>query len=143
MSIHRSVPALLLGLCVIAGPAFAQQPSPLIGEWRGTMRSADNYDLPFDVTFYPNNTFTQTMAVPPSRETGTGSGFMYSRGQYRMVSDHTVEWVVLENKLCAGVDMSLCRPMPANAGPTQFSFRMEGPDKVINTENGIVTYRVR
>jgi hypothetical protein len=134
--------SLFLVCCAIAGAAFAQQTNPLIGEWRGVMRDASNYNMAFDITYYPNNTFVQTMAVPPNRETGTGSGIIYSRGQYRMTSDHTVELNGQERKACPAGDMSSCVPMPA-AGVQTISFRMEGADKVINTDNGQVAYRVR
>jgi hypothetical protein len=93
------------------------------------------------VVYYPNNTFVQTMAVPPSRETGTGSGVIYSRGQYRLTSDHTLELNVLETAMCPGGDMSACTPMPPG-GVQTVSFRMDGPDKAVNTDNGLVSYRV-
>jgi hypothetical protein len=133
---------VLLACCATAGVALAQQSNPLLGEWRGVAHSADNYNVAFDVIYYPNNTFVQTMAVPPSRETGTGSGVIYSRGQYRLTSDHTVEWNVLEMSMCPGGDMSACTPMPPS-GVQTISFRMDGPDKVVNTDNGFVSYRVR
>ncbi len=140
--VSRLNKVFLLGCCAFVQAAAAQQTNPLIGEWRGVMRSADNYNIAFDVTYYPNNTFVQSLAVPPSRESGTGSGIIYSRGQYRMTSDHTVEWNVQETKMCPGGDMSFCSPMPAS-GVQTISFRMEGPDKVVNTDNGTVAYRVR
>jgi hypothetical protein len=140
--VSRVKKAFCLGSVALAGAAFAQQTNPLIGEWRGVMRSADNYNIAFDVIYYPNNTFVQSLAVPPNRQSGTGSGIIYSRGQYRMTSDHTVEWNVQETKMCAGGDMSFCSPMPAS-GVQTISFRMDGADKNVNTDNGTVAYRVR
>jgi hypothetical protein len=134
--------ALFLGCCAIVGAAFAQQTNPLIGEWKGVIRDASNYSMAFDFIYYPNNTFAQTIAVPPNRETGMGSGIVSSRGQYRMISDHSVELNEQERKMCLAGDMSNCAPIPAG-GLQTFSFRMEGADKLINTDNGQVTYRVR
>jgi hypothetical protein len=133
---------LPIACCLIAGAVSAQQANPLVGEWRGVMKSADNYNVAFDVIYYPNSTFVQTMAVPPSLQTGTGSGVIYSRGQYRMTSDHTVEWTYQENKMCPGGDMSFCTALPAG-NVESISFRMDGPDKVVNTDTGVVAYRVR
>jgi hypothetical protein len=134
--------SLLLGCCAIAGAAFAQQSNPLIGEWRGIIRDANNYSMAFDITYYPNYTYVQTLAVPPNRDTGTGSGVIYSRGQYRLTSDHSVEFNEQEKKECPGGDMSFCLPLNA-AGVSTISFRMDGTDKVVSTSDGTVSYRVR
>jgi hypothetical protein len=144
MAIDRFQAFVLLGFCAISGAVLAQQANPLIGKWRGVMHTADNYNMPFEFTYFPDSTFVQTMAVPPSRDTGTGSGIVYTRGQYRMTSDHSLELNVLETRLCPAGNGNACTPMPLRGTTTQaISFRMEGPDKVINTDNGQISYRVR
>jgi hypothetical protein len=144
MAIERFQAWVLVGSCAIAGSVSAQQTNPLIGKWHGTVHMAENYDMPYEIIYYPDNTYLQTMAVPPNRDTHTGSGTVYIRGQYRMTSDHSVEVSVAETKLCPAGKPNVCKAMPSKGGGTQtISFRMEGPDKAINTVNGQVSYRVR
>jgi len=144
MAIDRFQAFILFGFCAISAAVLAQQANPLIGKWRGVIHTTDNYNMAFEFTYFPDNTFAQTVAVPTNRDTGTGSGIVQTHGQYRITSAHSVELNVLETKLCAAGDANSCAPMPVKAAATQtISFRMEGPDRMINTDNGQVTYRVR
>jgi hypothetical protein len=139
---RRHQKTLALGCYLIAAAAFAQQSNPLLGNWRGVVHDADNVSMPFDFSYYPDNTFAQSMAIPPNSQTGKGSGILLARGHYRLLDDHTVELTVEQRSMCPSGDMSACTPLPA--GNVQIApFRMEGPDKVVNTADGQITYRVR
>jgi hypothetical protein len=131
---------LLMGCCAIGGTALAQQTNPLVGEWRGVAHLIDA-NVAFDVTYFADNTFVQTLAYPPNPQMGGGSGIMYSRGRYWLTNDHTVTFEEQERKACPNADMSACVPTPA-AGMAPISFRIEGGVKMINLSSGDIGYRV-
>jgi hypothetical protein len=106
------------------------------------LKSADNVQLPFQFTYYPNGTWFQTMAIPPTHGgSGSGSGTIASSGTYRMLSDHSVELNNLQRQMCPAGNPG-CTAVPPGGRQT-ILFRFEGYDKVVNTEDGTVTYRVR
>jgi hypothetical protein len=140
MKTHRIIASLLLGLAAVGGNVFAQATYSLVGEWRGIVHS-DGVNLAFDITYYPNNTVVQSMAVPPNQN-GTGSGIIYTRGTYHMIGPNFVEWNVTETKSCEGLTMNNCFPAPGL--PVQrYSYRFEGPNRAINTVDGTVLNRVQ
>jgi hypothetical protein len=131
--------ALALLLAEAAG-ATDQWTNPLIGEWQGMMHSADQYNLPFDITYSPDGTFVSTVALPGQRGTNTGSGMMYSRGHWSMTGPHSIQLIFTESKSCAAGGG--CFATPGGLGRTEFSFQMQGTNELIGSD-GSTSYRVR
>jgi len=123
----------LIICCAVAGTALGQQTNPLVGEWRGMTRLAEGVQVAFDITYLPNFTYVETVA--------SGSGVIYSRGRYRLTSDHTVAFEEQERRACPNGDMTACQQIAA-AGMGPFAFRLDGSDKLVNTDSGDVGYRV-
>ena len=139
--ISRRGKGLLVSCCAVAGAALGQTANPLVGEWRGVTRLADGVQVAFDITYLPNFTYVETVAIPPNQQTGTGSGIIYSQGRYRLTSDHSVAFDEQERKACPNGDMTACQPIAAG-GMGPFAFRLDGMDRLVNTDSGDIGYRV-
>jgi len=113
-------------------------PNPLIGEWRSTMQS-DGYPVATDTIFFADGTFSASNAIPPSRQTGTGSGMLYGRGYWRMTGPNSIEITYAEVKICpAGAG---CMPSPAGLPHAVLTFQMNGPNQMTDGA-GLISYRV-
>jgi hypothetical protein len=135
----RSTLARLTAAAVllVGSAAVAQDANPLLGEWEGIMRDAANVAMAFKVSYFPDGSFTQSIAVPPKPD-GTGSGFVITSGQYR-ISGKVVQFRVLESKICAAG--AYCSPYPPGLGESQVPFSMNGPNEVVS--NGTVAHRTQ
>jgi hypothetical protein len=124
---------MLLG----ASAAAAQDANPLVGEWEGISRDQENVAMAFKVVYYPDGSYASSLAVPPKPD-GSGAGMVYSRGRYQITGD-TVQFIGLDSKICAA-GVSFCGPYPPGLMPSQFSFRMHGPNEYV-AANGTVAHR--
>jgi hypothetical protein len=100
----------------------------LVGQWDSMFRTADGYNLPQRFTWNANGTFMQSIAVPPNRQTGAGSGMIYIQGVYRMTSPNSVQFKATQAKVCAS-GTSFCTPYPQGLGENSFEFEWNGPNQ--------------